>query len=162
MADGPRPRRRPLHRRSARSGPAGHPRLPSALPAPARGRGVHRSQFVTGTGTGGLPARPGGDHRHGESRIFGGAYDAAPAETRPVHGAPDLRHRPFGAAPRFGSAHLRLTAASVERASFCHPDSFLEPGDFGVAPRMRLIALAGADEKIRSTTTSRPRCTGRS
>ncbi|MFI1715280.1 DUF3626 domain-containing protein [Streptomyces sp. NPDC053513] len=109
--------------------------------------GVYRSQFVTGTGNGGLTARPGGDRWRWESRIFGGAYDGAPAETRPVYGALDFRRRPFGAAPRFGSAHLRLTAAAVERATFCYPDSFLEPGDFGVASRMRLIALAEADEK---------------
>ncbi|MEU0403723.1 DUF3626 domain-containing protein [Streptomyces sp. NPDC006197] len=109
--------------------------------------GVYRSQFVTGTSNGGLTARPGGDRWHWESRIFGGAYDAAPAKARPVYGALDFRRRPFGAAPRFGSAHLRLTAAAVERASFCYPDSFLEPGDFGVASRMRLTALAEADEQ---------------
>ncbi|MFI2735855.1 DUF3626 domain-containing protein [Streptomyces sp. NPDC018711] len=107
--------------------------------------GVYRSQFVTGSSNGGLTAHPGGDRWRWESRIFGGAYDAAPAETRPVYGALDFRRRPFGAAPRFGSAHLRLTAAAVDRATFCYPDSFLEPEDFGVASRMRLIALAEAD-----------------
>ncbi|MCX5388780.1 DUF3626 domain-containing protein [Streptomyces sp. NBC_00094] len=109
--------------------------------------GVYRSQFTTGTSNGGLTARPGGDRLRWESRIFGGAYDAAPAHARPVYGALDFRRRPFGAAPRFGSAHLRLTAAALERASFCYPDSFLEPADFGVASRMRLIALAEADGK---------------
>ncbi|ALO06409.1 hypothetical protein AQF52_0812 [Streptomyces venezuelae] len=107
--------------------------------------GVYRSQFTTGTSNGGLTARPGGERWRWESRIFGGAYDAAPAHTRPVYGALDFRNRPFGAAPRFGSAHLRLTAAAVERATFCYPDSFLEPMDFGVASRMRLVALAEAD-----------------
>ncbi|MER5203706.1 DUF3626 domain-containing protein [Streptomyces sp. NPDC002825] len=109
--------------------------------------GVYRSQFVTGTGNGGLTAHPGGDRWRWESRMFGGVYDEAPAETRPVYGALDFRRRPFGAAPRFGSAHLRLTATAVHRATFCYPDSFLEPEDFGVASRMRLIALAEADEK---------------
>lgn len=40
--------------------------------------GVYRSQFATGTSNGGLTARPGGDRRRWESRIFGGAYDEAP------------------------------------------------------------------------------------
>lgn len=109
--------------------------------------GAYRSQWVTGTGNGGLTARPGGDRQRWESRIFAGAYDEAPAHARPVYGALDFRRRSFGAAPRFGSAHLRLTAAAVERASFCYPDSVLEPTDFGVASRMRLIALAEADGK---------------
>ncbi|MFE7514793.1 DUF3626 domain-containing protein [Streptomyces sp. NPDC057540] len=109
--------------------------------------GVYRSQFVTGTGNGGLTAHPGGDRWRWESRMFGGAYDGAPAETRPVYGALDLRRRPHGAAARFGSAHLRLTAAALDRATFCYPDSHLEPDDFGVASRMGLTALAEADAR---------------
>ncbi|MFE2015551.1 DUF3626 domain-containing protein [Streptomyces sp. NPDC059491] len=109
--------------------------------------GVYRSQFVTGTGNGGLTAHPGGDRTRWESRIFGGAYDEAPPEARPVYGALDFRRRPHGAAPRFGSAHLRLTAPTSERATFCYPDSFLEPTDFGVASRMNLTALAEADDR---------------
>ncbi|MFB6529726.1 DUF3626 domain-containing protein [Streptomyces sp. NPDC056399] len=109
--------------------------------------GVYRSQFVTGTGNGGLTAHPGGDRWRWESRIFGGAYDDAPADTRPVYGALDFRRRPFGAAPRFGSAHLRLTAAAVDRATFCYPDSHLQPSDFGVAARMDLIARAESDDQ---------------
>ncbi|MCX4986296.1 DUF3626 domain-containing protein [Streptomyces sp. NBC_00572] len=109
--------------------------------------GVYRSQFVTGTSNGGLTARPGGDRWRWESRIFGGTYDEAPPDARPVYGALDFRRRTFGAAPRFGSAHLRLTAAALDRATFCYPDSFLEPVDFGVAARMPLIALAAADDK---------------
>ncbi|WP_406200251.1 DUF3626 domain-containing protein [Kitasatospora sp. NBC_01560] len=107
--------------------------------------GVYRSQFVTGTSNGGLTAHPGGDRWRWESRIFGGAYDAAPAAERPVYGALDFRRRPLGAAPRFGSAHFRLTGQTLARASFCYPDSFLEPADFGVADRMGLVALAEAD-----------------
>ncbi|MEV4940643.1 DUF3626 domain-containing protein [Streptomyces zaomyceticus] len=109
--------------------------------------GVYRSQFTTGTSNGGLTAHPGGARRRWESRIFGGAYDEAPADSRPVYGALDHRGRRSGAAPRFGSAHLRLTAATLERATFCCPDSFLEPTDFGTASRMPLIALAEADDK---------------
>ncbi|MDK1474175.1 DUF3626 domain-containing protein [Streptomyces sp. 549] len=109
--------------------------------------GVYRSQFVTGTGNGGLTARPGGDRWCWESRIFGGAYDDAPAEDRPVYGALDHRRRAAGAAPRFGSAHLRLAEGTLARATFCYPDSAAEPSAFGVATRMRLVALARADRR---------------
>lgn len=109
--------------------------------------GVYRSQFVTGTGNGGLTARPGGDRWRWESRIFGGAYDRAAAQERPVYGALNFRRKPAGAAPRFGSAHFRLTAETLARTTFCYPDSFLEPADFGVAARMGLIELALADRQ---------------
>lgn len=109
--------------------------------------GVYVSQFVTGTSNGGLTAHPGGDRWRWESRIFAGAYDDAHAHERPVYGALNFRRSPVGAAPRFGSAHFRLTAGALDRTTFCYPDSFLEPADFGVAARMRLIELAEADRK---------------
>lgn len=109
--------------------------------------GVYRSQFVTGTSNGGLTAHPGGDRWHWESRIFAGAYDQASAHERPVYGALNFRLNPYGAAPRFGSAHFRLTADALPRATFCYPDSAAEPTDFGVASSMSLIALALADEQ---------------
>ncbi|MFI9753342.1 DUF3626 domain-containing protein [Streptomyces collinus] len=109
--------------------------------------GVYRSQFVTGTGNGGLTAYPGGDRWHWESRIFGGAYDEAPVHERPVYGALNFRRKPVGGAPRFGSAHFRLTAGTLARTTFCYPDSFLEPSDFGVAARLGLIELAHADRQ---------------
>ncbi|MFD3552034.1 DUF3626 domain-containing protein [Streptomyces goshikiensis] len=109
--------------------------------------GVYRSQFVTGTSNGGLTAYPGGDRWRWESRIFNAAYDEAPAHERPAYGALNFRHKPVGAAPRFGSAHFRLTARTLTRTTFCYPDSFLEPSDFGVAARMRLIELAEADHQ---------------
>ncbi|WNI22793.1 DUF3626 domain-containing protein [Streptomyces sp. ITFR-16] len=109
--------------------------------------GVYRSQFVTGTSNGGLTAHPGGDRWRWESRIFDGAYDEAPAEERPVYGALDFRRSGVGAAPRFGSAHLRLTGDTLPRATFCYPDSAAEPEDFGVASAMRLIELAEADDR---------------
>ncbi|MEU8890073.1 DUF3626 domain-containing protein [Streptomyces sp. NPDC048442] len=109
--------------------------------------GTYLSQFVTGTSNGGLTARPGGDRWRWESRIFGGAYDRAPAHERPVYGALNFRHQAVGAAPRFGSAHLRLTARSLFRTTFCYPDSFTEPSAFGVASRMSLIELAEADDQ---------------
>ncbi|MFJ4974799.1 DUF3626 domain-containing protein [Streptomyces coeruleorubidus] len=109
--------------------------------------GVYHSQFVTGTSNGGLTARPGGDRWHWESRIFGGAYDEAAAHERPVYGALNFRRQVVGAAPRFGSAHFRLRAGALARATFCYPDSAAEPADFGVAAGMSLIALAEADEQ---------------
>jgi hypothetical protein len=107
----------------------------------------YRSQFVTGTSNGGLTAYPGGDRWRWESRIFGGAYDQASPANRPVYGALNFRRKPMGAAPRFGSAHFRLTAETLVRSTFCYPDSFLEPSDFGVASAMALIELAKADSR---------------
>ena len=109
--------------------------------------GRYVSQFVTGTSNGGLTAHPGGDRWRWESRIFGGAYDRAPAHERPVYGALNFRRRAVGGAPRFGSAHFRLAAAPLARTTFCYPDSFCEPSDFGVASRMALIERAEADRK---------------
>ncbi|MDX3671958.1 DUF3626 domain-containing protein [Streptomyces europaeiscabiei] len=107
--------------------------------------GTYHSQFVTGTSNGGLTAHPGGDRWRWESRIFGGAYDHTPAHERPVYGALDFRRKPLGGAPRFGSAHLRLTAETLARATFCYPDSFFEPTAFGVAASLSLIELAEDD-----------------
>jgi hypothetical protein len=125
-----------------------HPDRASAgvpiLAALARER-VYWSQFVTGTGNGGLTAYPGGDRWTWESRNFGGAYDEAEPRHRPVYGGLNFRWLPFGAAPRFGSAHFRLTAEAAGRATYCYPDSAAEPTDFGTARRMGLIALASAD-----------------
>jgi len=112
-----------------------------------RANGSYLSQFVTGTSNGGLTAHPGGDRWRWEHTMFGGAYDNAPARVRPVYGGLNFRHKIVGAAPRFGSAHLRLTAASLARATFCYPDSHMEPTAFAVASRMSLIDLAIADQQ---------------
>ncbi|WP_369393888.1 DUF3626 domain-containing protein [Streptomyces sp. CG1] len=109
--------------------------------------GAYHSQFVTGTSNGGLTAHPGGDRTRWESRIFGGVYDDAAPVERPLYGALDFRRQAVGAAPRFGSSHLRLAGAVLDRATFCYPDSAAEPTDFGVASAMPLIALAEADER---------------
>jgi len=109
--------------------------------------GVYRSQFETGTSNGGLTASPGGDRWLWESRIFGGAYDDGPAASRPKYGALNFRGRQVGGSPRFGSAHLRLAANVMKRVTFCYPDSFGEPDDFGVAARVSaLVAMAAADD----------------
>lgn len=103
---------------------------------------VYRSQFVTGTSNGSLTAHPGGDRWAWESRIFGGAYDDAPPEQRPIYGALNFRRSPFGAAPRFGSSYLRLSAAVLDWATFCYPDSSDGPAAFGTAASGGLIELA--------------------
>ncbi|MCK6574959.1 DUF3626 domain-containing protein [Myxococcota bacterium] len=131
-----------------------HPDFPAAPDGDGRGgatviealaaEGTYRSQFATGTSNGGLTARAGGDRWRWESRLFGGAYDDASPHERPVYGALDFRGRAHGAAPRFGSAWIRLRAAVRHRATFCFPDSVFEPEAFGVAARMGLIPLADA------------------
>ena len=109
--------------------------------------GVYRSQFETGTSNGGMTAFPGGDRWRWESRIFGGAYDDRAATDRPKYGALNFRRRLVGGAPRFGSAHLRLAAGVMERATFCYPDSFGQPEHFGVTARVSpLAAMAAADD----------------
>jgi hypothetical protein len=105
--------------------------------------GVYRSQFATGTSNGGLTAHPGGDRWRWESRMFGAAYDGAPAGHRPVYGALDdalFDPAGVGGSPRFGSAHLRLRPAVLARTTFCYPDSVFEPVSFGTADRFGAIA----------------------
>ena len=104
--------------------------------------GFYRSQFETGTSNGGLTAYSGGDRWRWESRIFGGAYDSASPAERPKYGALNFRRSRIGASPRFGSAFLRLAAHTLARITFCFPDSFFEPENFGIADRMALIPLA--------------------
>ena len=109
--------------------------------------GVYRSQFETGTSNGGLTAHPGGDRWRWEQRIFGHAYDDAPAAQRPKYGALNHRRRPMGGAPRFGSAHLRLRESVLDRSTFCFPDSTFEPTAMGTAERFDLIQLADAADE---------------
>ncbi|MGW3326909.1 DUF3626 domain-containing protein [Streptomyces virginiae] len=110
--------------------------------------GVYRSQFVTGTSNGGLTAYPGGDRWRWESRIFDGAYDEATAQERPVYGALNFRRKPVGGAPRFSSAHFRLAAQTLSRTTFCYPDSFLEPSDFGVADHRLYVVYRLGDDAV--------------
>lgn len=106
--------------------------------------GVYRSQFVTGTGNGGLTARPGGDRWRWESRIFGGAYDTVAAAERPVYGALNFRDDVTGGAPRFGSSYFRLTPETLARTTFCYPDSSTGPTRFATAERFSLLGFASA------------------
>lgn len=103
--------------------------------------GVYKSQFETRTSNGGLTAFPGGDRWLWESQIFGGWYNGVDASLRPKYGALNHRHRAVGGAPRFGSAHFRLTPDVLDRTSFCFPDSVFEPEDFGVAAACNLLDL---------------------
>lgn len=105
------------------------------------GSGTYLSQWVTGTSNGGLTARPGGDRWAWESRLFAGRYDAAPPEDRPVYGAWNRRDDPYGAAPRFGSAYLRLRPGVVERSTFCWPDSAHEPEAYGGPERLAELCV---------------------
>lgn len=111
--------------------------------------GEYRSQFETGTSAGGLTAFPGGERWQWESRMFGGAYDAAPDASRPKVGALNFRRRATGAAPRYGSAHLRLRLPIASRCTFCYPDACFDPSAFGTGARMSLISLAATDQRDR-------------
>lgn len=104
--------------------------------------GIYRSQFETGTSNGGLTAHPGGDRWLWEERLFGGAYDHAPLSERPKYGALNHRQRSLGGAPRFGSAHLRLAEHTLDRTTFCFPDSAMNPSCFGTAHRFELLSVA--------------------
>lgn len=113
--------------------------------------GVYRSQFETGTSNGGLTAHPGGARWRWEQRIFAHAYDDAPEAERPKYGALNHRRRRIGAAPRFGSAHLRLREAVLDRSTFCFPDSVFDPTAMATAARFDLFSLVEAfDARQRS------------
>lgn len=106
--------------------------------------GVYRSQWETGTSNGGLTAVPGGDRDRWERRLFGGAYDDAPAIARPRYGALNWRGRAIGGAIRFGSSRLVLADAARHRVTYCFPDSVHEPDDLGTDDRFALLPLAEA------------------
>lgn len=81
----------------------------------------------------------------GEPDLRRGLRRGARARAARVRGVelPAQAHR---RCPRFGSAHFRLRTEAQARTTFCYPDSFLEPSDFGVAGAgARLIVLAEAD-----------------
>jgi hypothetical protein len=151
----PHPALEPLER-LARGGPLDrcfritlhfHPDVPfqgGSILTAMRRDGRYRSQFETRTSNGGLTAFPEGARWKWESRLFHGHYDQRPDSERPKYGALDFRGEPQGASPRFGSSHFRLREETLDRASFCFPDSYFEPQDFGTASRMDLIALAEA------------------
>lgn len=101
--------------------------------------GIYRSQFETGVSGGGLTAYKGGDRFEWERRMFGGVYDVLGAEARPKYGALNLCGDLYGAAPRFGSCYFRLTPATLERTTFCYPDSVFQPSAFATSSRFGLV-----------------------
>jgi len=104
---------------------------------------VLKSQFSTGTSSGGLTAYPGGDRWIWESRAFGGAYDHSDPGERPIYGALNYQKLGGGGSPRFGSAYFRLKSHVLNRTTFCYPDSFFTPKDFATYPHIsKLINLA--------------------
>jgi hypothetical protein len=84
----------------------------------------------------------GGDRWRWEQRLFAGRYDGADPATRPVYGAWDRREDPWGGSPRFGSSYLVLGPACTQRASFCFPDSHLEPTLVGGPERLAELCAA--------------------
>jgi hypothetical protein len=112
--------------------------------------GVYRSQFETGISNGGLSAYAGGDRDRWEQRMFPGAYPSEQTAGRPVYGGLNLAGHVDGASPRFGSCHLRLTAAAGDRATFSHGDSFTEPTVFGTMDTFGAIWGALLDEVTRT------------
>ncbi|QSE88035.1 DUF3626 domain-containing protein (plasmid) [Rhodococcus pseudokoreensis] len=126
-----------------------HPDLPfngaSTLEAIAD-RGAYLSQFETRTGNGGLTAHPGGARWKWESRMFVGAYDELEPAERPKYGSLNYRADPYGGSPRFGSSYFLLAEHTLDRTTFCFPDSVFEPDLFGTAEAMNLVDTAAAVE----------------
>lgn len=107
--------------------------------------GRYRGQYETGLSNGSRTAYPGGLRDGWEERLFGGAYHAdggAPPGERPKYGALNLYRHPDGAAPRFGSCHVRLRPEVNTRATYCHGDSHFGPVDVGTIDAFSRV-LAG-------------------
>lgn len=109
--------------------------------------GFLRSQFETGTSNGGLSAFAGGDRWNWESAAFHALYDTAAASDRPKYGALNHRRHGSGGSPRFGSCYFVLKNHILDRTTFCFPESWLGPKEFGHAFRVaHLIRLAESDD----------------
>ncbi|WP_408954245.1 DUF3626 domain-containing protein [Kribbella solani] len=115
--------------------------------------GFYRSQITTGISSGGLRAFPGGDRWKWESRLLAGKYDDRPAAFRPVYGVWNRRADPYGSGIRFGSSYLRLKPDTIDRATFCFPDSARAATD--VSDRSSLTELCRAADEATWTTTSK-------
>ncbi|WP_285356461.1 DUF3626 domain-containing protein [Vibrio sp. D406a] len=101
--------------------------------------GYLKSQFETQTSNGGLTAYKGGERCLWEQSIFGRAYDKVDNCFRPEYGALNFRNYDVGAAPRFGSSYFKLKPHTLERTTFCYPDSYFEPQDFAVSNRLESV-----------------------
>lgn len=110
--------------------------------------GLLKSQFETQTSNGGLTAFSGGERWIWEQRAFGGLYDHCSPPDRPKYGALNYRPDDYGASPRFGSAYFVLKSSVIDRTTFCYPDSYFNPADFGVGRKVEhLMELAESDER---------------
>lgn len=107
--------------------------------------GVYRTQFETGTSSGGLDIVLAGARSRWERAMFGGAYDRAPASDRPRYGVLDLLPYPDGGAPRFGSTHLRLRREVLTRCTFSWGDSVTRPTAVGTWDRLGAVLAAAAE-----------------
>ncbi|MFD4770188.1 DUF3626 domain-containing protein [Streptomyces niveus] len=118
---------------------AGGPTVAESL---ARG-GRYRSQYETGLSNGSRTAHPGGERDGWEERLFAGAYHGGAGDgERAKYGALNLYGHPDGAAPRFGSCHVRLRPEVNARATYCHGDSHFGPRDVGTIDAFGAV-LAG-------------------
>ncbi|MCQ4208298.1 DUF3626 domain-containing protein [Streptomyces longispororuber] len=112
--------------------------------------GRYRGQYETGLSNGSRTAHPGGLRDGWEEQLFAGAYATAAATERPKYGALDVMRHADGAAPRFGSCHVRLRAAAAARATFCFGDSHLGPADTGTADALHPVLAALVEDAARS------------
>jgi hypothetical protein len=104
--------------------------------------GIYRSQFETGISSGSRTAYPGGERDSWEHKLFDHAYrDSSPAG-RPKYGALNVLDYNDGAAPRFGSCHVRLRAELSARATFTVGDSHLGPSEVGTADTFHCVQFA--------------------
>lgn len=108
--------------------------------------GFIRSQFETVTSNGSLTAFVGGDRWKWESTAFSGFYDNAQASDRPKYGALNYQQHGAGASPRFGSSFFKLKSSVLDRTTFCYPESWVGPKEFGYAGYVQhLIELSNSD-----------------
>ena len=119
--------------------------------------GRYRSQWETGTSSGSRSAFVGGD-RHGfERSLFGDAYDSEPDEVeRPVYGALDLLHDPFGGSPRFGSSFVILRVEVLDRTTLCVGDSHAGARDVGTIDAPWCLLAGLAEQAAAGTLLDRP------
>ncbi|MYW67522.1 DUF3626 domain-containing protein [Streptomyces sp. SID8379] len=139
----------------------------------------YRGQYETGLSNGSRTAHPGGLRDRWEERLFGGAYARALPHERPKYGALDVMRHADGAAPRFGSCHVRLRPEVNARATFCFGDSHVGPEHTGTIDAFlpvlaalvadaratgRSLGITGADPvaAIRALPHPAPRALGRS
>ncbi|MEV6970467.1 DUF3626 domain-containing protein [Hamadaea sp. NPDC051192] len=132
--------------------------------------GRYRSQYETGISNGSRSAFLGGDRDGWELTLFGAAYhgDGVRSADRPKYGALNLGGYADGAAPRFGSCHVRLRPEVNDRCTFTFHDSHLGPADIGTTAAFEPVLAAylaegGSTELLRGLPEQRfdPAAAGR-